>query len=145
MEAIDRISLAALAGAVLGLALGAVLARAGILNPTAVAVSIISLGLIVWLLVPTTPSGSTNLSPLSPGQRAMPHTRDGNDARLDDWVGERASRGGSLIPTVELEAEASHALGSKVGQGPLRDAIDRYRCRVQVEAFHRMRRTLVRP
>lgn len=144
MDAITRQLLWILTGLVLGLFTAFALYAVDLLNITAGTCAVIVFGFAVWLIVPGAPERSTNLSPLSPGQTAMPHTRFGNEARLDDWVSERASRGGPLIPTVELEAEASHALGRMVGQGPLRDAIDRHMRRVQVEGFHRMRRTLVR-
>lgn len=143
MEAINRPVPAFFAGAILATGVAGILALAGALNaPSAIAATVI-LGIVFWLIVPTTTPANLSSSPPD-ATLGVTHTR-GSDASLDAWVGRHSARGGALTPTVELEARASLELGTPVGQGPLRDAIDRYHGRAMRERIHRQRRVLARP
>lgn len=121
MEAIiNRPSLSALAGAVLGLCAGLALITAGALNVPNALIAIVVLAMLMGLLVPTSSRPASGV-----GDRSSFEARDSTEQELDRWLASRAAAGRSMQPTDALTVEAARCLRRSVSREQLVAAWER--------------------
>lgn len=130
MEAINRPSSSALAGAVLGLFVGLALVAAGALNVTNAIIAIAVLAALVWLLIPTSSRPASGVGDRPCG------AHESHDAELDSWLDSRAAAGCPTAPNDALAAEATRGLRRRVTRGQLVASWER------VQASYSIRRML---
>lgn len=134
MEAIiNRPSLSALAGAVLGLCTGLALVTAGALNVTNATIAIAVLAALVWLLIPTSSRPASSV-----GDRSPIEARDSIEQELERWLASRAAAGSPTTPTDALAAEATRRFRRYVSRGQLVAAWERRQGVVAVEHVTRL-------
>lgn len=124
MEAINRPSLSALAGAVLGLFTGLALLAAGALNVSNALIAIAVLAALAWLLIPTSSRPASSV-----GDRSSIDARDSIGQELDRWLASRAAAGRSTTPTDALTVEATRCLRRRVAREQLVAAWERLQAR----------------
>lgn len=133
MEAINRPSLSALAGAVLGLCTGLALLAAGALNVPNALIAIVVLAMLMGLLVPTSSRPASGV-----GDRSSFEARDSTEQELDRWLASRAAAGRSMQPTDALTVEAARCLRRSVSREQLVAAWERRHAVVAVENVTRL-------
>lgn len=133
MEAINRPSLSALAGAVLGLCTGLALLAAGALNVPNALIAIVVLAMLMGLFVPTSSRPASSV-----GDRSPIEARDSIEQELDRWLASRAAAGRSTTPTDVLASEATRRFGRYVSREQLVAAWERRHAVVAVENVTRL-------